>query len=105
MHYQIAPGINGERGIEKIRAERGVLLLRERTSPFIEQFKHPIGRCAKFYKLTAHNNCNFWCEQVHRAQGSHYKYHPQYQFQCLHQVIDPNHLSPHPEDRRAEALL
>jgi spore photoproduct lyase len=57
-----APGINGERGIEKIRAERGVLLLRERTSPFIEQFKHPIGRCAKFYKLTAYNNCNFWCE-------------------------------------------
>jgi len=57
-----APGINGERGIEKVRAERGVLLLRERTSPFIEQFKHPIGRCAKFYKLTAYNNCNFWCE-------------------------------------------
>ena len=57
-----APGINGERGIEKIRAERGVLLLRERTSPFIEQFQHPIGRCAKFYKLTAYNNCNFWCE-------------------------------------------
>jgi spore photoproduct lyase len=57
-----APGINGERGLEKIRAERGVLLLRERTSPFIEQFKHPIGRCAKFYKLTAYNNCNFWCE-------------------------------------------
>lgn len=56
------PGINGERGIEKVRAERGVLLLRERTSPFIEQFKHPIGRCAKFYKLTAYNNCNFWCE-------------------------------------------
>jgi spore photoproduct lyase len=56
------PGINGERGIEKIRAERGVLLLRERTSPFIEQFQHPIGRCAKFYKLTAYNSCNFWCE-------------------------------------------
>ena len=56
------PGINGERGIEKVRAERGVLLLRERTSPFIEQFQHPIGRCAKFYKLTAYNNCNFWCE-------------------------------------------
>ena len=57
-----APGINGEKGIEKVIAERGVLLLRERTSPFIEQFKHPIGRCAKFYKLTAYNNCNFWCE-------------------------------------------
>jgi spore photoproduct lyase len=56
------PGINGERGIEKVRAERNVLLLRDRKSPFIEQFKHPIGRCAKFYKLTAYNNCNFWCE-------------------------------------------
>jgi len=56
------PGINGERGIEKVRAERNVLLLRDRVSPFIEQFQHPIGRCAKFYKLTAYNSCNFWCE-------------------------------------------
>ncbi|MBW1741629.1 MAG: hypothetical protein JRJ42_10940 [Deltaproteobacteria bacterium] len=56
------PGINGERGLEKLRAERSVLLLRDRISPFIEQFQHPIGRCAKFYKLTAYNNCNFWCE-------------------------------------------
>ena len=56
------PGINGERGIEKLQAERNVLLLRDRVSPFIEQFQHPIGRCAKFYKLTAYNNCNFWCE-------------------------------------------
>ncbi len=56
------PGINGERGIEKLQTERGVLLLRDRTSPFVEQFQHPIGRCAKFYKLTAYNNCNFWCE-------------------------------------------
>ncbi len=24
--------------------------------------KTAIGRCAKFYKLTAYNNCNFWCE-------------------------------------------
>jgi len=56
------PGINGERGIEKVRAERNVLLLRDRKSSFIEQFKHPIGRCAKFYKLTAYNSCNFWCE-------------------------------------------
>jgi|GEM_PF-259486 len=56
------PGINGESGIEKVKAERSVLLLRDRTSPFIEQFRHPIGRCAKFYKLTAYNNCNFWCE-------------------------------------------
>jgi len=56
------PGINGERGIEKVRAERNVLLLRDRKSPFIEQFQHPIGRCAKFYKLTSYNSCNFWCE-------------------------------------------
>ena len=56
------PGINGERGLEKVRAERNVLLLRDRKSSFIEQFKHPIGRCAKFYKLTAYNSCNFWCE-------------------------------------------
>ena len=56
------PGINGERGIEKLQAERNVLLLRDRVSPFIEQFQHPIGRCAKFYKLTAYNSCNFWCE-------------------------------------------
>ena len=56
------PGINGEKGIRKLHSERGVLLLRDRKSHFIEQFKHPIGRCAKFYKLTAYNNCNFWCE-------------------------------------------
>lgn len=56
------PGINGETGTEKLRSERSVLLLRDRRSPFIEQFKHPIGRCAKFYKLTTYNNCNFWCE-------------------------------------------
>ena len=56
------PGINGEKGMKKLHFERGVLLLRDRKSPFIEQFKHPIGRCAKFYKLTAYNNCNFWCE-------------------------------------------
>ena len=57
-----APGVNGEKGIEKLIAERGILLLRDRVSPFIEQFQHPIGRCAKFYKLTAYNSCNFWCE-------------------------------------------
>ena len=56
------PGSNGEKGMEKLHAERGVLLLRDRKSPFIEQFQHPIGRCARFYKLTAYNNCNFWCE-------------------------------------------
>ena len=56
------PGSNSKKGMEKLNAERGVLLLRDRSSPFIEQFQHPIGRCTKFYKLTAYNNCNFWCE-------------------------------------------
>ncbi|TRZ44180.1 hypothetical protein D4S03_11995, partial [bacterium] len=56
------PKINGERGMDKLLEERNVLLLRDRKSPFIEQFQHPLGRCAKFYKLTAYNNCNFWCE-------------------------------------------
>jgi spore photoproduct lyase len=56
------PASNGENGLEKLHAERGILLLRDRKSPFVEQFQHPIGRCAKFYKLTAYNNCNFWCE-------------------------------------------
>lgn len=60
--FDQAPSMNGEKGMEKLRRERGVLLLKNRTSPFIEQFQHPIGRCAKFYKLTAYNNCNFWCE-------------------------------------------
>ena len=56
------PRINGERGMDKLMEERNVLLLRDRKSPFIEQFQHPLGRCAKFYKMTACNNCNFWCE-------------------------------------------
>lgn len=56
------PGLNGEKGIEKLFSERGILLLRDRASPFIDEFQHPIGRCAKFYKLTVYNNCNFWCE-------------------------------------------
>jgi len=56
------PSMNDKKGIERLQSERGVLLLRNRTSPFIEQFQHPIGRCARFYKLTAYNNCNFWCE-------------------------------------------
>ncbi|MBU1910139.1 MAG: hypothetical protein KJ726_08830 [Verrucomicrobia bacterium] len=56
------PAVNGERGMDKLMEERNVLLLRDRKSPFIEQFQHPLGRCAKFYKLTAYNNCNFWCE-------------------------------------------
>ena len=56
------PRINGDRGLDKLMEERNVLLLRDRKSPFIDQFQHPLGRCAKFYKLTAYNNCNFWCE-------------------------------------------
>ncbi len=60
--FDKVPLMNGKKGIEKLQSERGVLLLRNRTSPFIEQFQHPIGRCARFYKLTAYNNCNFWCE-------------------------------------------
>jgi spore photoproduct lyase len=56
------PRINGDQGLDKLMEERNVLLLRDRKSPFIEQFQHPLGRCAKFYKLTAYNNCNFWCE-------------------------------------------
>ena len=57
-----APIVNGERGMDKLMEERNVLLLRDRKSPFIDQFQHPLGRCAKFYKLTAYNSCNFWCE-------------------------------------------
>jgi spore photoproduct lyase len=57
-----APQTNGQIGDEKLLSERGVLILRNRTSKFIDQFSHPLGRCAKFYKLTAYNNCNFWCE-------------------------------------------
>ncbi|MEI6633451.1 MAG: hypothetical protein WCP22_06490, partial [Chlamydiota bacterium] len=53
------PTVNGERGMTKLMEERNVLLLRDRKSPFIEQFQHPLGRCAKFFKLTAYNNCNF----------------------------------------------
>ncbi|MCE5193936.1 MAG: hypothetical protein LLF28_00520 [Nitrospiraceae bacterium] len=60
--FDTAPSLNGDKGLKKLQAERGVLLLRNRTSSFIEQFQHPIGRCSKFYKLTTYNNCNFWCE-------------------------------------------
>lgn len=60
--FDTTPSLNGDKGLKKLQAERGVLLLRNRTSSFIEQFQHPIGRCSKFYKLTAYNNCNFWCE-------------------------------------------
>jgi spore photoproduct lyase len=56
------PPSNGKTGPDRLEAERGVLLLRNRTSRFVDQFTHPLGRCARFYKLTAYNNCNFWCQ-------------------------------------------
>lgn len=48
--------------LSKLERERGILVLIDRRSPFIESFKHPKGLCYPFYKLSAHNNCNFWCE-------------------------------------------
>ena len=56
------PKGNGLSGDQKLTTDRNVLLLRNRKSPFVDQFQHPLGRCAKFYKLTSYNNCNFWCE-------------------------------------------
>ena len=56
------PAPNGESSVERLAQERDILVLRNRTSPFISQFEHPLGRCAKFYKLSAYNNCNYWCE-------------------------------------------
>lgn len=56
------PNRNGHCGAAKLENERNVLVLRDRKSAFIDQFQHPLGRCAKFYKLSAYNNCNFWCE-------------------------------------------
>lgn len=68
-----------ENGKSKLEEERGILVLLDRKSPFIEQFKHPKGLCYPFYKLTAHNNCNFWCEYCYlymtfymRPQSLHY---------------------------------
>ncbi len=51
-----------EIGEQKLEDERGILVLLNRKSPFIEKFQHPKGLCHPFFKLTAHNNCNFWCE-------------------------------------------
>lgn len=48
--------------LSKLERERGILILIDRKSPFIESFKHPKGLCFPFHKLSAHNNCNFWCE-------------------------------------------
>jgi len=49
-------------GEQKLRDERGVLVLMNRTSPYIQQFQHMKGKCYPFYKLTPYNNCNYWCE-------------------------------------------
>jgi len=63
LHWVDAlPAPNGESSVVKLEQERDILVLRNRTSPFISQFEHPLGRCAKFYKLSAYNNCNYWCE-------------------------------------------
>jgi spore photoproduct lyase len=72
-----------ESGETKLREERGILVLIDRKSPFIERFGHPKGLCHPFYKLTAHNSCNFWCEYCYlymtfymRPQSLHYvNYH------------------------------
>jgi spore photoproduct lyase len=56
------PRVDGDRGRTKLRDERDSLVLQNRGSAFISRFEHPLGRCARFYKLTAYNSCNFWCE-------------------------------------------
>lgn len=66
-------------GVAKLEEERGILVILNRRSPFIEKFRHPKGLCYPFYKLTAHNSCNFWCEYCYlymtfymRPQSLHY---------------------------------
>ncbi|HVO67221.1 MAG TPA: hypothetical protein VMT12_12110 [Syntrophales bacterium] len=56
------PKVNGHSGTTKLMSERNVLLLRDRKSNFIDKFQHPLGRCARFFKLSTYNNCNYWCE-------------------------------------------
>lgn len=70
---------SGEMGKKKLKEERGILVLLDRKSPFIEKFQHSKGLCYPFYKLTAHNSCNFWCEYCYlymtfymRPQSLHY---------------------------------
>ena len=46
----------------KLADERGILVLLDRSSPYIQQFEHMKGKCYPFYKLTPYNNCNYWCE-------------------------------------------
>lgn len=59
---RLLPNGNGHCGANKLESERNMLVLRDRKSSFIDQFQHPLGKCAKFYKLSAYNNCNYWCE-------------------------------------------
>ena len=70
---------SSENGELKLEQERGILVLIDRRSPFIEKFQHPKGICYPFHKLTAHNNCNYWCEYCYlfmtfymRPQSIHY---------------------------------
>lgn len=73
------PAIDDARDVTKLAHEREVLVLRARTAPFISRFEHPLGRCARFYKLSAYNNCNYWCEYCYlyltfrtRPYSTHY---------------------------------
>ncbi len=66
-------------GETKLEEERGILVLLDRKSPFIEKFKYPKGICHPFYKFSVHNNCNYWCEYCYlymtfymRPQSLHY---------------------------------
>lgn len=68
-----------EGGRQKLEEERGILVLVNRHSKFIDRFQHMKGICFPFYKLTAYNNCNFWCEYCYlymtfymRPQSIHY---------------------------------
>jgi spore photoproduct lyase len=70
---------SSENGELKLEQERGILVLIDRRSPFIEKFQHPKGVCYPFHKLTAHNSCNYWCEYCYlfmtfymRPQSIHY---------------------------------
>ena len=77
------PTVNGETGVEKLMEERNVLLLRDRKSPFIEQFQHPLGRCAKFYKLFLHSLTlaviQYWAKRAFRPFSAEYGEHLQHQ--------------------------
>lgn len=70
---------SSENGELKLEQERGILVIIDRRSPFIEKFQHPKGVCYPFHKLTAHNSCNYWCEYCYlfmtfymRPQSIHY---------------------------------